>query len=107
MEGGDGRGWGRPAVLGEEMRLPEERLSADEGPPEGSLGQAVEPAAMPPLPAQKRTPRGAGVCVMWCGALRLIVLLARVSLGMCVGGPHADGVPGARTPQALLRFPRS
>lgn len=23
------------------------------------------------------------------------------------GGPHADGVPGARTPQALLRFPRS
>lgn len=34
-EGGAG-----PSVLGEEMRLPEKRLSSDEGSPEGSLGQA-------------------------------------------------------------------
>ena len=52
----------------------------------GPWGRPVEPAALTPLPAQERTSRGAGGCVMWCGALMLTVLLARVSLGMC-GGP--------------------
>lgn len=46
-EGGAG-----PAVLGEEMRLPDKRLSSDEGSPEGPLARPVEPAAMTPLPAQ-------------------------------------------------------
>ena len=41
VKGGEGqRGGAGPAVLGEEMRLPEKRLSSDEQSPEGSLGQA-------------------------------------------------------------------
>lgn len=81
-EGGAG-----PAILGEEMRLPEKRLSSDERSPEGSLGQACgacshDSSACP----------GTNIWGRVCDVMR---------------GPHADRVPGARTPQALLHFPRS